>query len=41
MNVSPIFAAIAGWLVLSEHIGGVTVVGFLVIGIGWTLAGRS
>lgn len=41
MNVSPIFAAIAGWLVLSEHIGSVTVVGFLVIGVGWTLAGGS
>jgi probable blue pigment (indigoidine) exporter len=40
-NVSPIFAALIGWILLSESLGLATLGGFGVIGIGWVLVSTS
>ncbi len=39
--VAPIFAAVAGFLLLGEHIGGPTVAGFVIILVGFVLLKRQ
>jgi drug/metabolite transporter (DMT)-like permease len=39
--VSPVVAAVVGWLVLGERLAPTTVVGFLVIAVGFALVERD